>query len=606
MHRAIVTAPRVPRPAVTYTLTPALVAAHASGPVVCLASQAVGQTFRAHVGRPDRVPSSLRYLAARDLIRATNDVIGADGTPVEVADPEGAPLLAKVEARGPIMSRCGFVAGEGLCGGAWVDGYEGEGGLVQRMKDALADADVLLILDGPGGAACGLPEAVDAILEAKAQHGRRVYVVIQGWAASAHYWLASTLADDGELYITSSSQAGNIGARSAHCDQSGALAMQGLAVTDFAYPPGKIAQSPNRAPTEAGIARADRDVMMSFEAFAAAVGTRRPALTRKAIVDLDGDLLTGKAAVRKGLADAVSRGVEDVEAWAIAQAMSGPKETTMAETAEPAPVSKPGGAAEKDTPEKMGCSKCGEEKPGEESRYCAKCGTKFPEKDPDEEPDSTGNSAALAAQGVGGGAVGARFASMSAPQARASALSFHRMLDAIAVKVGARSHAEILGSLDAVVADAQKASRYRTERNKERDRNDARERLDLLASLYTQDPAGHPRGKLVVDILDDKTGKVTGQVKPAAQWSDGPEGRTLANLRAYTRTTLAGLGATTTERSPFAPPVEANADAAADRAGASQIGPAVKNNPAVRKAAAAGVKEDEAAALYAREFGGAR
>ena len=139
-------------------------------------------------------------------------------------------------------------------------------------------------------------------------------------------------------------------------------------MTDFAYPSGKIALSPNRAPTATGIARGERDVMAAFEAFASAVSAARPALTRKAIVRLDADVLTGAAAVKAGLADAVGT-AEEVERWALARAASA-GDQAMAEDMKGAaemPPEKPGASA---AAESSACARCGEGC-ASEARFCA-------------------------------------------------------------------------------------------------------------------------------------------------------------------------------------------------------------------------------------------
>lgn len=536
----------MPRAPLTYRLTADLEAAHAGASVVCLAPQAIGQVYRLHAGAPDRVPSSLRYVPSRDLVRAADmgDPLGIYGDASDASDP--GPLLARVHISGPLESVCGY---QGECGG-WCDGYGGEGGVIARMRAALADADVLLTCDSPGGSVVGLPECVAAILAVKAEHGRRIFVVVTGWAASAMYWIASAVADPGELYSTTSSQSGNVGARAAHANLAGSLAQQGVEITDWAYPPGKIALSPNRAPTEAGVARGKRDVMAAFEMFAAAVTAARPTLTREAIVALDGDLLSGVDALRANLVDAIAT-VEDVETWALAGAAPGEESMSVrAEGEEPGkdpPPSKPGGRAEgEEKPDKMGCAKCGEDKPNDDARHCSRCGTKFP--DPNEEPaTSSKDPDALAARGVGAGtSLAGRYAAMSLPALRTAAVGMHRLLDAVAGLVDAKAHHEIKGCVGAVADDARKAERYRAERNAQRDANAKRERMDHLNAL---DAAGiHPHGELLVPEFD-AAGKPTGKNLPAPV---GIAALPLADLRAYARTKLAGR-APSAEASPYKP-----------------------------------------------------
>ena len=81
----------------------------------------------------------------------------------------------------------------------------------------------------------------------------------------------------------------------------------------------KIALTPMAPLSDLGRARIARDIGAGAELFRAVVGAAR-GLDRKALLKLDGDMLTGAAAVAAGLVDAVVASVEEVEAWALARA----------------------------------------------------------------------------------------------------------------------------------------------------------------------------------------------------------------------------------------------------------------------------------------------
>ncbi len=563
------------KPAGTYRLTPALEAAHAGGPVVCLASQAVGQTFRLLAARPE-------YSRARDAVtvRPRGDVFGPDGTPVDV-DPAGSPVLIRISIVGPLEQRAGY---HDPCSG-WTDGYDA---IAERMIEALADGDVLLVVDSPGGAVCGLPECVEAVLAAKAMHGRRITVVASGMAASAGYWLASALADPGELYVTRSSMLGSIGARSAHCDESSALVIAGVAMTDFAYPAGKIALSPNRAPTAVGIARAERDVMSAFEAFCAAVAVR-PALTRKAIVQLDADMLTGKAAVKAGLADAVAP-LEDVEAWALSRAAS-PGDHTMSDNAAKAETmpGKPGEGGDEEDAAKA-CAKCGDDM-GDGARYCAKCGARAMDDGDGDEDDAPPSSkpAALAPTSSTVASILGLHATASDVAVKTAAQAMHTEIAYVRKTLGASDFGSVRGKLRAMSEDVARGGKAAESLKKERAASERRERLDILRSLAASDLPGLTRGDLLRDVLsgDQVTGLEPNASNPIATAPIG-------ELRAYAASKLASAQ----ERSPFEPDVTE----AAKAAGAASD-KALADDPGVKAAVKAGVPLDKAIEIHKRQFG---
>lgn len=277
----------------TYRLTPDLVAAYAGGPVVCLDVGAIGRTYRLHTTRPG--PSRNRPITRR---------ADAGLQPITTAPAEGIeplPLVIRVDMRGPLEQRAGYYD---VCGG-WTDGYDA---ITERMTTALEAGDVLLVADSPGGACAGIVEAVRRIQAVKAGHGRRITGYVDECAGSAAYWILASVCD--EIFLPEQGMVGSIGARSAWYGCAGALAKDGLEVEYFAFPPGKIAFAPERPLSDAGRERGQRDVMIAFEAFAAAVSQAR-GISRDAIVDvLDADMLTGEAAVAAGLVD----GVETLEA----------------------------------------------------------------------------------------------------------------------------------------------------------------------------------------------------------------------------------------------------------------------------------------------------
>lgn len=289
----------------TYQLTPALVAAHSGGPVVCLDSRAIGQTYRLYEERPG--PELNTRLDQRDDIVGAAPLFFESGATVE----ETGNGLTRVDIYGPIEQRS---AASDMCG-MFVDGHDA---IADRMCAAFEAGDVLLVIDSPGGAHAGLQEGVARVLKAKAATGRRVTVFVDECCGSAAFWWAACVGDS--ICVPESGQVGSIGARSAHASIAGALAMEGVDPTYFVWPGvGKIAFATEFPLSDIGKERGERDTVACGEAFAAAVCAARPQLTRDAIVVLDADMLTGWAAVAAGLADEVAS-LEDVEAAALAAA----------------------------------------------------------------------------------------------------------------------------------------------------------------------------------------------------------------------------------------------------------------------------------------------
>ena len=555
--------------------------------MVCLAIQARGRSYKLHAERP-------RFVLARDRVLAPRaDAIGPDGTPIDV-DPAGSPILSRISIVGALETTAGY---HDECGG-WSDGYDA---IAERLCAALVEGDVLLTVDSPGGAVIGLQECVEAVLVCKAMYQRRITVIIgAGMAASAGYWLAATLADPGELYITRSSMAGSIGARSAHCNEEGALAIAGVAITDFAYPAGKIAMSPNRAPTATGIARGERDVMAAFESFAGAVSAARPMLSRKAIVRLDADMLTGQAAVAAGLADAVAP-LEDVERWALYRAAT-PGDQAMAEEMKAGgemPPEKPG----ESPADASGCKRCGE-MPGDDARYCAKCGEKvgaeMPDEDPEEDdaPESSKPGARLAPAGATVATMIGLRADASDPAVKTALAAILSEQSHVRKVLGASDLLSVKGKLRALSEDAARSVKLGADLKTERAANETRERMDHLLALSsrlgTTDPS-LARGELIEDVIGaDAAGNpvVTGiRPKTGNPTANAP----IATLRAYATSKLANAPAAA--GNPFEPS-ETDARAPLDTARAD----ALKNDPAIKASVAAGVKLEDAIASHLRNF----
>ncbi len=497
---------------------------------MCLADSAYGKSYKLHASRP-------AYIRSRDLTSPRGDAISwANEQPEGVIVPEAA-AIATVTISGPTETRAGY---HGECGG-WSDGYDA---IADRMIDAFADADVLLVFEeAPGGAVMGIVECVSRVLAAKAQYGRRCYVVVNsGMAASAAYWLACSFADPGEFYVSAGSMVGSIGARSAHVSEAGALAQAGLEWTDFAYPAGKVALSPARALNETGKTRGERDVMAAVNSFFGAVTAARPWLTRGALIALDADMRIGAEAQAAGLCDGVAT-LEDVEAWALSRAgVNMPPNTNMA--AEDMPPAKPGAPPPPPEDAKAECLKCAEPMK-EGARFCARCGTKVTAADPEEEeaPPSSKPAPMPPSDASVATMLGLPPRSGDVPiKTAVHALIAER--DHVRHALGAADFGEARGKLSALKADARQGVKAAQDLKAATVAAEGRERIDLLVSLAKANLPGFPRGDLLIDIVTD-AGVVTG-MKAAGIYAALP----VAELRGFVKGKLANAGPSA-EQSPY-------------------------------------------------------
>ncbi len=105
---------------------------------------------------------------------------------------------------------------------------------------------------------------------------------------------------------------------------------------------------------------------------------------------------------------------------------------------------------------------------------------------------------------------------------------------------GTANASEARGGLEALAKDAAKSARYRSERDAANVKAEGQERIGILLALAKRGEPEHARAKLIVDVVaaDGKT--LTGEVRPAKLWGDGPEGRSMANLRGYYKAVCAG------------------------------------------------------------------
>ncbi len=547
-----------------------MVTAHSGGlGVVCLPASAEGREYRLHAERPATVER-----LTRAALSPRAEILDSDGIASGFTSPDGIgePAVMRVDIRGPIEQRAGF---HDPCAG-WTDGWDA---ITERMVAALEMGDVLLVSDCPGGAVSGLQEAVRRIQEEKAEHGRRITGWVDELCASAAMWLLAAVCD--EIFLPVAGQMGSIGARGMHVSVAGALAEEGVVPTIAVWPgPGKAALAPELPLSETGRMRMDRDVAIAGEAFAAAMVAARKGLTREAIVELDADCLTGKAAVAARLADDVST-YEEVLAMALAEAgstgdtamkihgesESQGSESTAARAGDPPP--KPGendGKPPGNEPDSA-CKACGSANEMN-AKFCDQCGASMaakpmadddaaaPPADPPPAapakpgappppkppaPDSRSASMALAA--------GLR-ADASVPATRVAVLANTAFVAAVLKMTGATSRDEALGTLRASLEKATSADDMAAELSAAKKREDWTERMALVKRLADADLPGYPRGELLVTRVVTEGEAPT--VAPAKMYAE----MNLGTLRGFVNGKLSGraLDAPAAKRNPFQPP----------------------------------------------------
>lgn len=560
---------------------------------MCLDASAAGRTMRLHASRPDA--STNRHASSEirgETVYGPQGIRGAEPPP-----PQNDVMLVSID--GPIEERSGY---HDPCGG-WTDGHDA---IYERLAAAFEIGDVVLTGRTPGGAVSGGPEHMRRAAEMKAKHGRRCVGHTETLVASMGLWWFAAICD--EIFVSADARIGCAGARAAHMSIAGALAKEGMVPTFSAWPDeGKLAGMPELPLSAEAKARMDRDVNDAGERFAACLAASptamRAGLTRDGIAALGADALTGAAAVDAGLADGVAT-LEEVISYALATAGTGA--TAMAEPGE----EKPEGEDAKPEEEAV-CKSCKQGKLGAEQRFCGMCGAdRVPAAEDDEtnesaeeeeappsskpKPSEDARKAIKAPAARQASTVAAMLglrADASHPAVMAALADAMRIVDHAAKLTGHKATGEILGGMSSLAHDAAQTAAT------QRDLADAKRKADAAERLTLAKRGAAVDGKRDGWIADVIKGDARVGVKPGPLAAHMPIGE----LRGY----VEGLEKRGGKRTPnpFAPDARRAAEAtSAERANSAAHTAA--NNPAVAQATRAGVKEDEAAAIHAREFGG--
>lgn len=522
----------MPRP---YQLTPSLVASSVGAGVLCLAWSGLGRTYELHAERPG--PERNRRVEASRPPRADLP----SGAAHVVAPVAAKPAVIRVDISGPLEQRAGY---HDPCGG-WSDGHDA---VAERLCAAFAEGDVLLVPDGPGGAAAGIEQNVQRALAAKAQYGRRCTGFIDEGCASAHVWWTLAICD--EVFIPRMGQIGSIGARGEHTSIAGALAKEGIEKTYFADPPDKVALAPEFPLSPVGAARGSRDVKFMADAFRAAVCASpvglRHGLTPEGLIALGADMLTGQAAVDAGLVDGVAT-YEDVAAYALklAEDKAASKTSSAAQNTSSSavvrargdnmrnkskgairaegdesegdampPSSEPGGEpVSSEAPGRGIPTKCGacevENQP--EAKFCMGCGASMataPVETEEPPPASPAAAVVVPPSRMSASASMAEVLGLagdaSLPAQKTAAIDMRQIRDFTARLTGQTTAEGIIGGLTAMSAHAAESGQLREKLTVIKTEQARAERWTLAKKLVALNAPGWERGRIYEDVLDDK------------------------------------------------------------------------------------------------------
>lgn len=218
-----------------------------------------------------------------------------------VPEPSAAPGVVGgvgvIRIDGPLAQR----AEADLCG--YVDGYDA---IAARYAAAHAEESVdsvLVVIDSPGGDVAGIEECIRRMQAAQKASGKPVVVHVDEMAASAAYWIASSIATAG-IFAPPAGRIGSIGCIGCNVDETEALKMAGVNVTLVRSPEGKADSHPAGPLSELAEKRLRASVDKIAARFFAAVAAHRP-LSAADAKALNGAVLDAPEAQAKGLIDGV-------------------------------------------------------------------------------------------------------------------------------------------------------------------------------------------------------------------------------------------------------------------------------------------------------------
>ncbi len=205
--------------------------------------------------------------------------------------------VAIIPVTGTLVTRGGYMdAASGLTS------YEALAGKLDKAKADSRIRSILLDIDSYGGEASGVDDLAAQIRAL--DQSKPVYAMIDGYGASAAYWIAAAAR---KVWIANSSHGGSIGVALTHMDHSGAAEKAGMVVTHIYAGADKTLGSPWRALSDTDREKLQARVDSVYAAFVSAVADYR-SLKPEAVRQTEAGLFTGPEMVAHGLADGVTTG----------------------------------------------------------------------------------------------------------------------------------------------------------------------------------------------------------------------------------------------------------------------------------------------------------
>lgn len=216
------------------------------------------------------------------------------------ADASKRGAVAVIPLRGVIAHRMGAM--EESSGGMSAERF------TAMVKAAAADpqiATIVLDVDSPGGTIPGVPEAADAVYEARGS--KRIVAVANSMMASAAYWIASQASEIVAIPSAIDRSIGSIGVFAVHQDLSNHLKQEGIAVSLIKAGKHKADGNPFEPLSDESRAHIQASVDGAYRQFLQAVARGRGASVSEVKAGYgEGRALPAPDALKAGLIDRIA------------------------------------------------------------------------------------------------------------------------------------------------------------------------------------------------------------------------------------------------------------------------------------------------------------
>lgn len=184
-----------------------------------------------------------------------------------------------------------------------MQGYAGTQNLLMELAEDPSVRGILLDLDTPGGEVGGVAELGDTISEiAKV---KPVWALANPLAASAGYWIASSVGPNGKILAAPFARIGSVGVVTMHMDMSKAAEKRGVAMTYIHAGKYKVAGHPFAALDEETRSRMQTMIDSTYDAFVAHVAINR-GMKEEDVRATEAMVYTAQEALELKLVDGIS------------------------------------------------------------------------------------------------------------------------------------------------------------------------------------------------------------------------------------------------------------------------------------------------------------